>query len=62
MHIKLFDKPVADLPQLEAEINHWLAANPKLVAIQRDIHVYHSHAAGEERTLVALWHEPKSSL
>ncbi len=62
MHIKLFDKSVAELAQLEAEINRWLEANPKVIAIQRDIHLYHSHAAGEERTLVALWHEPKSGL
>jgi hypothetical protein len=39
-----------------------LAANPKLVTIQRDFHVYHSHTTGEEYVMVALWHEPKTGM
>ena len=62
MQLKLFDKKLADLAQLEADINKWLAANPKLVTIQRDFHVYHNHTTSEESVLVAMWYEPKSSL
>lgn len=61
MQIKLFDVQLSDLARLEGEINQWLAANPKLVTIQRDFHVYHSHTSSEERVMVALWFEPKSS-
>ena len=61
MQIKLFDVQLSDLARLEGEINQWLAANPKLVTIQRDFHVYHSHGASEERVMVALWYEPKST-
>ena len=62
MQLKLFDKKLADLVRLEADINTWLAANPKLVTIQRDFHVYHNHTTSEESVLVAMWYEPKSSL
>lgn len=62
MQIKLFDKKLLDLAHLEAEINQWLTANPKVVTIQRDLHVYHNHRTGEEDVLVTLWYEPKSSL
>lgn len=62
MQLKLFDRKLSELTQLEADINHWLAANPKLVTIQRDFHVYHNHTTGEECILVALWHEPKTGL
>jgi hypothetical protein len=61
MQIRLFWGKLSDLPTLEADINHWLADNPKLVTIQRDVSVYHNHATGDEQVLVALWHEPKSS-
>ena len=62
MQLKLFDRKLADLAQLEADINHWLAANPKLVTIQRDFHVYHNHTTGEEHVMVALWYEPKTGI
>ncbi len=62
MQIKLFDKKLVDLAHLEAEINQWLAANPKLVTIQRDFHVYHNHTTEEESLLVAMWYEPKSGM
>jgi hypothetical protein len=62
VQLKLFDKKLADLPHLEADINKWLAANPKLVTIQRDFHVYHNHTTSEESVLVAMWYEPKSSI
>ncbi len=61
MQIKLFDVKLSELSRLEADINQWLAANPKLVTIQRDFHVYHSHGTSEERVMVALWYEPRSS-
>ena len=61
MQIKLFDVKLSELTRLEADINQWLAANPKLVTIQRDFHVYHSHGTSEERVMVALWYEPRSS-
>ena len=60
MQLKLFDKKLSDLARLEADINQWLAANPKLVTIQRDFHVYHNHATRDESVLVALWFEPKT--
>ncbi len=62
MQLRLFDRKLADLAQLEEDINQWLAANPKLVTIQRDFHVYHNHTTREESVLVALWYEPKSGL
>ncbi len=62
MQIKLFDTKLVDLAHLEADINQWLAANPKLVTIQRDFHIYHNHTTREESVLVAMWYEPKSSL
>jgi len=61
VQIKLFDVQLSELARLEGEINQWLTANPKLVTIQRDLHVYHSHGSSEERVMVALWYEPKSS-
>jgi hypothetical protein len=61
VQIKLFDVKLSELTRLEADINQWLAANPKLVTIQRDFHVYHSHGSSEERVMVALWYEPRSS-
>jgi len=61
MQTKLFWGSLSDLPALEADINSWLAANPKLVTIQRDVSVYHNHATGDEQALIALWYEPKSS-
>jgi hypothetical protein len=61
VQVKLFLRKLVDLPHLETEINQWLAANPKVVAIQRDLSVYHSQATKEEHILVALWVEPKSS-
>lgn len=62
MQLKLFDRKLADLARLETDINQWLAANPKLVTIQRDFHVYHNHTTREESVLVAMWYEPKSSI
>jgi len=61
VQIKLFDRKRSELAQLEAEINQWLATNPKLVTIQRDFHIYHDHGTKEECLLVALWYEPKST-
>jgi len=61
VQIKLFDRKRSELAQLEVEINQWLAANPKLVTIQRDFHVYHDHGTKEECVLVALCYEPKST-
>ncbi len=61
MQAKLFCGRLTDLSALEADINHWLAANPKLVTIQRDVCVYHNHVTGDEHVLIALWYEPKSS-
>ena len=62
MQLKLFDRKLADLARLEADINQWLAANPKLVTIQRDFHVYHNHTTREESVMVALWYEPKTGI
>ena len=62
MQLKLFEKKLADLARLEADINQWLAANPKLITIQRDFHVYHNHTTGEECVMVALWYEPKTGI
>ncbi len=62
MQVKLFSKPLAALTDLEVEVNRWLAANPKLITIQRDSAVYHDHATGGEVVLLTLWHEPKGSL
>ena len=62
VQLKLFDRKLADLAHLEADINQWLATNPKLITIQRDFHVYHNHVTKEESILVAMWYEPKSSL
>jgi hypothetical protein len=60
VQLKLFDRRLAEIGQLEADINQWLSASPKSIAIQRDIHVYHDHAKREEGALVALWYETKS--
>lgn len=54
MQLKLFDRKLSDLAHLEADINQWLAANPKLVTIQRDFHVYHNHTTREEYVMIAL--------
>ena len=62
MQVKLFRGTLADLPRIETEVNQWLAANPKLISIQRESAVYHDHAAGSEGVLVTLWYEPKGSL
>lgn len=61
MQLKLFDRKLSELGQLEAEVNQWLCANPKLVTIQRDFHIYHNHTGQEECLLIALWYEPRSS-
>ena len=62
MQIKLFAKPLTDLAGLEVAVNQWLAANPKLITIQRESAVYHDHAGGGEGILLTLWYEPKGSL
>ncbi len=61
MQIKLFRGRLADLSALESDMNQWLATNPKVISIQRDLSVYHDHTTGEEQVLIALWCEPKSS-
>ncbi|MBI4536453.1 MAG: hypothetical protein HY712_00680 [candidate division NC10 bacterium] len=61
MQLKLFERRLAERDALEAEINAWLAVNPKLVAIQRDFSVYANHTTREDHLLVLLWHEPKSA-
>jgi hypothetical protein len=62
MQVKLFSKSLAELAGLETEVNQWLAANPKLITIQRESAVYHDHATGGEGVLLTLWYEPKGSL
>ena len=62
MQVKLFAGALSDLGGVEAQVNQWLAANPKLVTIQREISVYHDHAGGGEGILITLWYEPKGSL
>ncbi|MBP2670063.1 MAG: hypothetical protein H6Q85_129 [candidate division NC10 bacterium] len=62
MQVKLFAHPLADLGDLEAAANQWLAANPKLISIQRESAVYHDHVAGAEGVLLTLWYEPKGNL
>ena len=62
MQVKLFRGALADLPVVETEVNQWLAANPKLISIQRESAVYHDHATGGEGVLFTLWYEPKGSL
>jgi hypothetical protein len=62
MQVKLFRGTLADLTVIETEVNRWLAANPKLISIQRENAVYHDHATGSEAVLVTLWYEPKGSL
>jgi hypothetical protein len=62
VQLKLFDRKLSDLARLETDINQWLAANPKLVTIQRDFHVYHNHTTREEGIMVALWYEPRTGL
>ncbi len=56
MQIKVFRRPIKEVQQLEAEINDWLKANTSLVTIQRDSHVYHNHASGENDLVVMLWY------
>jgi hypothetical protein len=62
MQVKLFAHPLVDLGSLEANVNQWLAANPKLISIQRESAVYHDHATGGEGILLTLWYEPKGNL
>ncbi len=62
MQVKLFAHPLADLGCLEAAVNQWLTANPKLISIQRESAVYHDHAGGGEGVLLTLWYEPKGNL
>jgi hypothetical protein len=62
MQVKLFRQPVSQLPALESEVNQWLAANPKLIPIQRETSVSHDRKADEEHVLVAVWYEPKGNL
>jgi hypothetical protein len=56
MQIKVFKRPIKELQQLEAEINDWLKANNRSVTIQRDWHVYHNHATGEDDAVVMVWY------
>jgi hypothetical protein len=56
MQIKLFKRAIKDLQHLEAEVNDWLKANARSVTIQRDSHVYHNHATGEDDLVVMVWY------
>jgi hypothetical protein len=62
MQVKLFSRPLTDLAGLENQVNQWLAANAKLIAIQRDSAVYHDHGSGGEGVLLTLWYEAKGNL
>jgi hypothetical protein len=62
MQVKLFAGSLSDLGGVEAQANQWLAANPKLISIQRESAVYHDHASGGEGILLTLWYEPKGNL
>ena len=62
MQVKLFRQPASRLAALESEVNAWLAANPKVIPIQREASVFHDHQTDEEHVLVAVWYEPKGSL
>jgi hypothetical protein len=62
MQVKLFAQALPDLNGLEAAVNQWLSANPKLIPIQRESAVYHDHATGGEGVLLTLWYEPKGNL
>ena len=56
MQIKVFRRPMKEVQQLEAEMNDWLKANAGFVTIQRDSHVYHNHASGEDDLVVMVWY------
>jgi hypothetical protein len=62
MQVKLVRGTLTELPVIETELNQWLAANPKLISIQRESAVFHDHATGGEGVLLTLWYEPKGSL
>ncbi len=62
MQVKLFRQPVSQLPALESEVNAWLAANPKLIPIQRETSVSPDRQTGEEHVLVSVWYEAKGNL
>jgi hypothetical protein len=62
MQVKLFCGPLADLAGLEAEVNRWLTAHPKVITIERESAAYHDHVTGGEGLLLTLWYEPKGSL
>jgi hypothetical protein len=62
MQVKLFAGTLSDLGGVETQANQWLAANPKLISIQRESAVYHDHASGGEGILLTLWYEPKGNL
>jgi hypothetical protein len=56
MQIKVFRRAIKDLQHLEAEVNDWLKANARSVTIQRDSHVYHNHATGEDDLVIMVWY------
>jgi len=56
MQIKVFRRPLREIPQLEGEVNEWLKTNSASVTIQRESHVYHNHVTGEDDLVVMIWH------
>ena len=56
MQIKVFRRAIKDLQHLEAEVNDWLKANARSVTIQRESHVYHNHATGEDDLVIMVWY------
>ena len=56
MQLKVFRRPTKEALQFEVEVNEWLRANNRCVTIQRDSHVYHNHATGEDDLVVLLWY------
>ena len=62
MQIKVFRRPMKEVQQLEAEINDWLKANTGMVTIQRESHVYHNHASGEDDLAVLVWYARRNEV
>lgn len=56
MQIKVFKRPLSEVPQLEEEINAWLAGNKGFVTVQRDSHVARSQGGGEDHLVVMIWY------
>ena len=62
MQIKVFRRPMKEVQQLEAEINDWLKTDSRSVTIQRDSHVYHNHATGEDDLVVMVWYAMRNEV